>query len=91
MAILITVFAQTIVIGKAGKNITKENALEHIAGYVSSNDISCRKWQRDPAFAGGVPQWCFSKGFDQFAALGPIITSPKVGHSSLSVLCLKRF
>lgn len=69
---------QSIVIGKTGKNISKEDALEYIAGYCSSNDVSCRKWQRDPAFAGGVPQWCFSKGFDKYAPLGPVLVSPKV-------------
>ncbi|KAJ5464013.1 hypothetical protein N7475_007148 [Penicillium sp. IBT 31633x] len=67
-----------IVIGKTGKNIAKENALEYIAGFVASNDVSCRSWQKDPAKAGGVPQWCFSKGFDKFAPLGPMLVSPKV-------------
>ncbi|KAL1966636.1 hypothetical protein VTN77DRAFT_4047 [Rasamsonia byssochlamydoides] len=67
-----------IIIGKTGKNIPQEHALEYIAGYCSSNDISCRKWQRDPAYAGAVPQWCFSKGFDKFAPIGPVIVSPKL-------------
>jgi 2-keto-4-pentenoate hydratase/2-oxohepta-3-ene-1,7-dioic acid hydratase in catechol pathway len=67
-----------IVIGKTGKNIPESEALDHIAGYVSSNDVSARKWQRDPAFAGGVPQWCFSKGFDKYAPLGPMLVSPRV-------------
>ncbi|KAK5659816.1 hypothetical protein OQA88_1028 [Cercophora sp. LCS_1] len=67
-----------IVIGKTGKNIPKEEALQHIAGFVVANDVSARRWQRDPAFAGGVPQWCFSKGFDKFAPLGPMLVTPKV-------------
>lgn len=67
-----------IVIGKTGKDIPAADALSHVAGYVSSNDVSARKWQRDPAFAGGVPQWCFSKGFDKFAPLGPMLVSPKL-------------
>jgi hypothetical protein len=50
-----------------------------------------RKWQRDPNLAGGVPQWGFSKSyvlrvlaltfsrsFDKFAPLGPMIVSRKV-------------
>lgn len=45
---------------------------------MASNDVSARKWQRDPAFAGGVPQWCFSKGFDKFAPLGCMLVSPRV-------------
>lgn len=68
----------SIVIGKTGKNIKKEDALNYVAGYVASNDVSARKWQRDPAYAGGVPQWCFSKGFDKWAPMGPMIVSPQV-------------
>ncbi|KAJ4153808.1 hypothetical protein LMH87_010280 [Akanthomyces muscarius] len=72
-----------IVIGKEGRNISKEAALEHVAGYCTSNDVSNRAWQRDPAKAGGVPQWCFSKGFDKFAPLGPMVVSPSVvGNAS---------
>ncbi|OAL43209.1 hypothetical protein IQ07DRAFT_650283 [Pyrenochaeta sp. DS3sAY3a] len=67
-----------IVIGKAGKNISKERALEHIAGYCVSNDVSERRWQRDPAYAGGVPQWGFAKGFDGWCPVGPMIVSPAV-------------
>lgn len=70
-------------ITKTGKDIDKEDALEYVAGYVVSNDVSARTWQRDPEYAGGVPQWCFSKGFDKYAPLGPMIVSPKlVGDAS---------
>ncbi|KAJ6440030.1 fumarylacetoacetate hydrolase domain-containing protein [Purpureocillium lavendulum] len=72
-----------IVIGKVGRNITKESALGHIAGYCASNDVSARAWQRDPEKAGVVPQWCFSKGFDKFAPLGPVLVSPSLlGNAS---------
>ncbi|KAI0891501.1 fumarylacetoacetate hydrolase [Annulohypoxylon nitens] len=67
-----------IVIGKTGKNIPEASALEYVAGYCVANDVSARGWQRDPAKAGGVPQWCFSKGFDKFAPLGPMIVSPSI-------------
>ncbi|KAK6209865.1 5-carboxymethyl-2-hydroxymuconate isomerase [Colletotrichum tabaci] len=71
------------VIGKTGKNIPKEQALEYVAGYLTANDVSARAWQRDPAKAGGVPQWCFSKGFDKFAPLSPVLVSPAVvGNAS---------
>lgn len=72
--------SKAIVIGKEGKDISIENALEHVAGYTTANDVSARTWQRDPKFAGGVPQWCFSKGFDCFAPMGPMIVSPKVSE-----------
>ncbi|KAH7121793.1 hypothetical protein B0J13DRAFT_648591 [Dactylonectria estremocensis] len=72
-----------VVIGKTGKNIAKADALSHVAGYLASNDVSARAWQRDPKKAGGVPQWCFSKGFDKFAPLGPLLVSPAVvGNAS---------
>jgi 2-keto-4-pentenoate hydratase/2-oxohepta-3-ene-1,7-dioic acid hydratase in catechol pathway len=67
-----------ILIGKTGKNIAKVDALSHISGYTVANDVSARTWQRNPEFAGPVPQWDFSKGFDKFAPLGPIMVSPKV-------------
>ncbi|KAF4970523.1 hypothetical protein FZEAL_10018 [Fusarium zealandicum] len=69
---------KAIVIGKEGRDISVESALEHVAGYTVANDVSARTWQRDPKFAGGVPQWCFSKGFDHFAPMGPAIVSPSV-------------
>ncbi|CAM1506025.1 Fc.00g056660.m01.CDS01 [Cosmosporella sp. VM-42] len=68
----------SIIIGKTGKNIRKDDALDFVAGYMVSNDVSARKWQRDPKFAGGVPQWCFSKGFDKFCVLGPMLVSPRL-------------
>ncbi|KAF2658599.1 hypothetical protein K491DRAFT_592604 [Lophiostoma macrostomum CBS 122681] len=72
-----------VVIGKTGKNIAKSDALSHVAGYCAANDVSARGWQRDPKKAGGVPQWCFSKGFDKFAPLSPILVSPAlVGNAS---------
>ena len=64
-------------IGKDAKNVSEEEALTYVAGYTAGDDISARKWQRDPAYAGGVPQWCFSKGFDGYAPLGPCIVATK--------------
>ncbi|KIW35017.1 uncharacterized protein PV07_01744 [Cladophialophora immunda] len=67
-----------ILIGKDAKNVPREKALDYIAGYMVGNDISARSWQRDPKFAGNVPQWCFAKGFDKFAPVGPMLVSPSV-------------
>lgn len=65
-------------IGKTGKDIPTAEALSYVLGYATANDLSARTWQRDPAYAGSVPQWCFSKGFDKFAPLGPLLISPRV-------------
>ncbi|KAH7412956.1 hypothetical protein BKA64DRAFT_593455 [Cadophora sp. MPI-SDFR-AT-0126] len=67
-----------VVICKTGKNITREEALSYIAGYAASNDVSERMWQRDPLYAGSVPQWSFGKSFDTFAPIGPMIVSPSI-------------
>lgn len=58
--------------------MSKEDALSYVAGYCVGNDVSARAWQRDPKKAGGVPQWCFAKGFDKFCPLSPMLVSPKV-------------
>ncbi|KAH6995536.1 hypothetical protein BKA56DRAFT_608844 [Ilyonectria sp. MPI-CAGE-AT-0026] len=79
-----------IVIGKEGKDISIANALEHVAGYTTANDVSARTWQRDPRFAGEVPQWCFSKGFDCFAPMGPMIVSPRILGGADSLLLQTR-
>lgn len=81
---------QVIVVRRDGKDIREEEALQYVAGYVAGNDISARKWQRDPEYAGGVPQWGFSKGFDQYAPLGPCIVSPSI-LGDASCLTLQTF
>lgn len=68
----------TIVIGKDCKNVSKEEALDYVAGYTVANDVSCRDWQMDKSKAGGVPQWSFSKSFDKYAPLGPAVVSTSV-------------
>lgn len=71
------------IIGKDAKDVKKEDALSYIAAYTCGNDISSRKLQRDPTLAGGVPQWGFSKGFDTFAPLGPVLVrSDLIGDPS---------
>ncbi len=60
-----------IVIGKAAKNVAKENAYAHILGYTCANDVSARDWQLKRS--GG--QWCRAKSFDTFCPLGPQIVT----------------
>ncbi len=64
------------VIGKGGKNIARERALTHVAGYTCGNDISARDWQlRKPGH-----QWLLGKTFDSFAPCGPhLVTAEEVG------------
>lgn len=50
-----------VVIGKDAKDVSRGEAMEYVAGFTVGNDVSARKWQRNPERAGGVPQWCFAK------------------------------
>ncbi|MCH2539399.1 MAG: fumarylacetoacetate hydrolase family protein [Anaerolineales bacterium] len=61
-----------VVIGKSGKNIRRQDALEHVAGYMCANDVSARDWQL--RYGGG--QWCRGKTFDTFCPLGPCMVTP---------------
>jgi acylpyruvate hydrolase len=62
------------VVGRFGKNIPVERALEHVAGYTVLNDISARDVQY------GEGQWVRGKTFDTFAPMGPcLITADAVG------------
>lgn len=64
------------VIGVGGKNISREAALDHVAGYACGHDVSARDWQKDKP--GG--QWLLGKSFDGFAPLGPhLVTADEVG------------
>ncbi len=60
-----------VVIGKSGRCISIENAMDHVYGYTCGNDISARDWQKGKP--GG--QWLLGKTFDTFAPLGPTIVS----------------
>jgi 2-keto-4-pentenoate hydratase/2-oxohepta-3-ene-1,7-dioic acid hydratase in catechol pathway len=63
-----------VVIGKPGKYVTMEQALEHVAGYCIVNDVSERSYQLE---RGG--QWDKGKGCDTFAPLGPwLVTSDEI-------------
>lgn len=55
-----------VVMGNAARRVTRESALEHVAGYLISNDVSEREYQLE---RGG--QWVKGKGCDTFAPLGP--------------------
>ena len=57
------------IIGKAGRNIPVERALEHVAGYSIFNDGSIRDYQFKSA------QWMIGKNFDGTGAFGPVFIS----------------
>ena len=55
-----------IVVGKPGKYLALEQAMDHVAGYCIVNDVSERAYQLE---RGGT--WDKGKGCDTFAPLGP--------------------
>ena len=57
------------IIGKPGRNIPVERALEHVAGYSIFNDASIRDYQFKSA------QWTIGKNFDSTGAFGPVFVT----------------
>lgn len=53
------------VIGKQGRHISVEQALDHVAGYTIFNEGSVRDYQFK------APQWTMGKNFDDTGACGP--------------------
>lgn len=67
-----------VLIGRDAYDVKAEDALDYVAAYTVGDDVSARDWQREPGKAGVVPQWSFSKSFDKYAPLGPVLVSSKV-------------
>ena len=62
-----------VVIGKAGKFFSPEEAADYIAGYLIFNDITARDIQREEMKSG---VFCLSKSIDTFCPIGPWIVTP---------------
>jgi 2,4-didehydro-3-deoxy-L-rhamnonate hydrolase len=56
-----------VVIGRAGRRISRAAALEHVAGYTVANDVSARTLQRRES------QWLRAKSFDTFCPVLPAL------------------
>ena len=61
-----------VVIGKGGRDLRPENALDHIFGYTIFNDWSARDVQREEMKVGLGP----AKGKDFASSLGPYLVTP---------------
>ena len=59
------------VIGSKAKNVTKKDAMAHIAGFTIVNDVSERAFQLEH---GG--QWMKGKSCDTFGPIGPWLVTP---------------
>lgn len=69
-----------IAIGKEGKNISREDAWEYIAGYAIGIDVTARDIQ-DTIKSAGKP-WLLAKGLDTFAPLGNFIAPSVINDPS---------
>ena len=67
-----TSWNSAIVIGRAGKFFSPEQAADHIAGYLVFNDITARDIQRREMQSG---VFSFSKSIDTFCPIGPWIVT----------------
>ena len=63
-----------VIIGRKAKNIKEKDALKHVAGYCTINDLSEREFQAERS-----GQWTKGKSYDTFGPVGPwLVTSDEV-------------
>lgn len=72
-----------LVIGREGRSIPEERALDHVFGYFVANDVSQRDLQR--AHGG---QWLKGKSIDRTMPVGPwLTTADEIDPADLRVRC----
>lgn len=69
-----------VVIGKGGRFIPEDQALDHVLGYTCANDISERDYQKSDEL------WTRAKGFDTFCSLGPWLVT-ELDIADLAIRC----
>jgi 2,4-diketo-3-deoxy-L-fuconate hydrolase len=62
-----------LTIGRKGKRIKAEQALAHVAGFMTTNDVSCRDLQIRADRPGLRSDWLGGKSHDNFAPMGPFL------------------
>jgi fumarylpyruvate hydrolase len=67
-----------VAIGRGGRNVAVERALEHVFGYAVGNDFTRRDLQKAARDAGRP--WDTAKGFDHSAAISAIQPAAAIGH-----------
>ena len=73
-----------VVMGRVAKNVSEDDALKHVFGYVIVNDVSEREHQLE---RGG--QWTKGKSHDTFCPIGPwLVTRDEAGdEQALDLWC----
>jgi 2-keto-4-pentenoate hydratase/2-oxohepta-3-ene-1,7-dioic acid hydratase in catechol pathway len=67
-----------VVIGKRAQRVSRERALEFVAGFTCVNDVTVRDLQKKDG------QWARAKGFDSFCPAGPRVV-PGLDPSALKI------
>ena len=72
-----------LIIGRGGRDISPEDAWDHVFGYTAINDVSARDLQKDHQ------QWFRAKSLDGFAPMGPVLVHRSVmpQPKDISVRC----
>ena len=71
-----------VIIGKKGKNISVQNAQNHIWGYTIINDVTARDLQSLHS------QWLIGKSQDTFCPMGPwVTTADEIDLNDTSIKC----
>jgi 2-keto-4-pentenoate hydratase/2-oxohepta-3-ene-1,7-dioic acid hydratase in catechol pathway len=71
-----------VIIGREGRNISKDNALDHVWGYSVINDVTARDLQ------GLHSQWLIGKSQDTFCPMGPwVVTADTINLADTAVKC----
>ena len=60
-----------VVIGKPAKYVSEDDALDHVAGYMLTNDVSEREFQLERQ-----GQWTKGKSCDNYGQIGPWLVTP---------------
>jgi len=58
-----------VVIGKRARHVSVDQALDHVFGYTTVNDVTARDLQKKDG------QWARAKGFDSFCPVGPLLVT----------------
>ena len=71
-----------VIIGKEGRAIARENALDHVWGYTIVNDITARDLQSK------YSQWLIGKSQDTFCPMGPwAVTKDELDFANAGIRC----
>lgn len=71
-----------VIIGKGGRGISREEALDHVWGYTIVNDVTARDLQ------GRYSQWLIGKSQDTFCPMGPwAVTRDELDLKTAGIRC----